>query len=315
VLVDTVRARQSAVIDSDVDRIWSLLSSPAAWSLRSPASYMFTVPDARKLRVNLDATGPGISTDVYEVREEQPGKTISLQSQPPFPQLVTFSLAPARRGATRASIAVSRSVSVVQAAGLNRALRAEVKAWLEALCAVIEDRAPWPDGSMSAELHRSCMSLPQAATGQSTVRAAVLIRADPDVVWHDIYSPHTHGPQQAGAVHTGFVPGTPRGQPGEIQYGIYSGPDGTLRAAADAVTEMRPGREALTHRVGPPHSQTRYLLEPEGDHTRLEIVYRGPDLRADDDGESLMTERLHAVLAEHKARIEEDAGPKDSVPT
>jgi uncharacterized protein YndB with AHSA1/START domain len=314
-LIDTVRVEQSAVIRGDVDRVWSLLSSPDAWSLRSAARYMFTVPDAPQLRFHLAATGRGISSDVFEVCEEEPGKSLSLQSQGPLPQFVTFAVTPARRGATRASIAISQSISPVQAADLKRAMRAGVNAWLGALRAAIENRAPWPSGSMPAELHQSCMSLPRV-TNHVTVSAAILICADPDAVWQAISSPHAHGPHPGGAVHAGLIPGTPQGQPGEIQYGIYSRPDGSLRGCAVAVTEIHTGREALTHRVGPPHNQTRYLLTPEGGHTRLEIVWRGPDLRAEDDpAKSLMAEHLQSVLGEHKARIEESAGPQDSIPS
>jgi hypothetical protein len=67
---------------------------------------------------------------------------------------------PGRRGGTKACIAASRSVRFAQKFGVEDALRAEVKAWLRALRAVCEDRAPWPASRMPTELHRSCMTLP-----------------------------------------------------------------------------------------------------------------------------------------------------------
>ncbi len=264
---------------------------------------MFAVPDAEQVCFYLGPTPRGISSAVFEICDERPG-SISLRSDPSWRQVVTLSVVPGRRGATKACIAASRSVRIAQKLGVEGALRADLKAWLRALRAVSEDRAPWPASTIPAELHRACMTLP-AIRGHEVVSADVLIRAHHDEVWQAVYSPHTHTLHSRSAVCAGFVPGTPQGHVGEMQYFIDRRSDQSLRSCAIAVTELSPERSALTHRVGPPHDQTAYLLTDEAGGTRLALTWRGPNLRDDDDPEtSLMAQHLQAAADEHKAVIE-----------
>ena len=57
-LETTVRVRRSQVIDGEPSRVWSLLSSPEAWSLRPQDTFMFNVPNAERLRFCIGPTLP-----------------------------------------------------------------------------------------------------------------------------------------------------------------------------------------------------------------------------------------------------------------
>jgi hypothetical protein len=71
-----------------------------------------------------------------------------------------------------------------------------------------------------------------------------------------------------------------------------------------AVTDISGGRSARTHRVGPPHDQTGYLLADDGG-TRLALTSRGPNLRDSEDPATSLTARyLQAAADEHKVMIE-----------
>jgi hypothetical protein len=272
---------------------------------------MFAVPGQEQLRFYLGPAPGRIGSAVFEVCDEQPGSMISLKSEQPWSQLVTLSVLPGRRGAMKARIAVSQPVRVSQKFVVEHALQADLKSWLEVLRAVCEDRAPWPAGTMPVELHRGCMSPPDTSSHQP-VSTSILIRASCDAVWQTVYSPNTHTLHSGSAVCAGFIPDTPRGQRGEMQYFINRREDGSLKSYAVAVTDLSVGRSALTLRVGPPHDQTRYLLADEPEGTRLDITWLGPNARDSDDPEkSVIPELLTAAANELKTVIENPIRPDD----
>jgi hypothetical protein len=309
---ETVRVERTEAVHADGARVWSLLSSPAFWSLRSVTCYMFAVPDQEQLWFYLGPAPRRIGSSVFQVCEEQPGTRISLKSEQPWSQLVTLSVLPGRRGATKARIAVSRPVHIAQKLMVEHALQADLKSWLKELRSVCEGKAPWPAGTMPAELHRGCMSPPDTSSHQP-VSMSVLIRASRDAVWRAVSSPRTL--HSGGAVCAGIIPGTPQGQRGEMQYLIARRDDGSLRSYAVAVTDLSAGRSALTLRVGAPHEQTSYLLTDEPEGIRLHITWLGPNLRDSHDPEkSEITEFLAAAANELRTAIEDSARPDGAAP-
>src|SRR5258708_5559734 len=101
---------RSLVIDASPERVWSLLSSPEAWSLR-PAMFAFdvTAPPGSRLRIMLGLGKAGPICVLYEIAEEAPGQAISLHThatQPPAREHLLLSAPPQGHG-TRAPITAS----------------------------------------------------------------------------------------------------------------------------------------------------------------------------------------------------------------
>ncbi|HEV2240421.1 MAG TPA: hypothetical protein VGR98_05205 [Streptosporangiaceae bacterium] len=102
---------RSQVIDASPERVWSLLGSPEAWSLR-PAMFAFdvTAPPGSLLRIMLGRGRAGPICVLYEIAEEVPGKAISPHTPatlPPGRERVLLSAAPQGHG-TRATITARR---------------------------------------------------------------------------------------------------------------------------------------------------------------------------------------------------------------
>ena len=101
-----VVVERSRVIKATPERAWSLLSSPAVWSLR-PGRFAFdvTVPGvtgagAGQLRVSLLADSRRLGGDVLEVTGEEPGRRVSLHTAGvtgPGAVALTFSVIPDAR--------------------------------------------------------------------------------------------------------------------------------------------------------------------------------------------------------------------------
>ena len=201
------------------ERVWPLLSGPAALALR-PSSFAFDVagPPAARFRVVLSVPGVTPIFVAYEVREEVPGRVISLTlpgRHADGGEVFTLSVVPERAG-SRVSIQVRtvvarRSGQAVVADYWQRTL----PVWLAGLCDVAEGRAPLPDGRMPAELQAACT--PPALAGQpASVSAWAAIAAPVEDVWEAVCAPESAAilMSRGGPVHAGVIPGTPARQAG-----------------------------------------------------------------------------------------------------
>jgi hypothetical protein len=160
----TARAERSEIIDGEPAKVWSLLGSPAGWSLRAPASFMFDVPAAEPLRLCVGPTvyaghaARSVGTVLFEICDQVPGTMLRLRALPGGRQEFRLLARPADGGTTRVYIELSRVVagwSKVRAEGQQHV---EIKAWLATLRAVIEGRARWPDHEMPADVRDACMA-------------------------------------------------------------------------------------------------------------------------------------------------------------
>ena len=277
-----VFAERSQAVAAPAERVWPLLSGPAALALR-PGSFAFDVagPPAARFRVVLSVPGVTPIFVVYEVREEVPGRVVSLAlpgRHADGGEVFTLSVVPERAG-SRVSVQVRTVVArrggqAVVAGYWQRTL----PVWLAGLCDVADGRAPLPDGRMPAELQAACR--PPAPEGQpASVSAWAAIAAPVEDVWEVVCAPESAAilMSRGGPVYAGVIPGTPARQAGEMQYFIAQLDNGELRVTVTMVKELAAGRFALISPVGKPGPEMLHHVAPDGQGTRLELTFRWPD--------------------------------------
>jgi uncharacterized protein YndB with AHSA1/START domain len=269
---------RSQVIDAPPDRVWSLLSSPEAWSLL-PAMFAFdvTAPPGSRLRIILGLDKAGPTCVPYEIAEEAPGQAISLHTSatlPPGRQRLLLSAAPQGHG-TRATITASTVGARGDSKGDIKAYwQVRLEMWLANLSAVIEGRSPWPDAGMGPGL-RAALSPRAPLSSPAEAFASALIRAPIGQVWQAVYAPESTLLMDPGhGVCAGRVPGTPAGQVGEMQYFVRRDDDGRLGARALVVTELTDQHSALTATVAPRHTEMLHLFTPAPQGTQLQLTAR-----------------------------------------
>jgi hypothetical protein len=308
----TMRIERSEAVRGEPDMAWSLLSSPAAWSLKPDVTFMFAVPGAPGLRFYIGRTPRGIGNVLFQVADEVPGAMVRLRSQPTGRQEYTLSVAAGRRGTAKVSVQVKEVVPRQQELGFEIRRRNEIKSWLSAVRAVIEGRATWPGADMPADLRLASMARPHIEDPERA-SGSVLINADRTTVWEAVHSPETArdlGPSPA--IYSGHVPGTPQAEPGEMQYFI-SRDSGQLTGRVVVVTEISWQRAATTYLLGPLQIEQSYLLTPESElgPTRLDLGFRWPAAMLTDAPEvarSQIAEGVQMQASSYKSLIETAAG-------
>jgi hypothetical protein len=312
----TVQVERLRALDADPDRVWSLLSSPAAWSLL-PLRFAFDVPEplagTGRLRCVLGTVGQVTSCAVLEASEETPGRSICWRRRDRRPagnRSWTLSIRPGRRGTT-ACIAVRDMVPRESRADWKTQWETELGIWFDALQATVEGRRPWPGAMMPKDVRQACSARPATAAYYS-VSADTLIEARLGVVWEAVWSPETSrnlNPELV--VYAGHVPGTPPREAGEMQYYICRKADGRLTADVHVVSEFAYQESALMQRVGPPYTQVLYQFAPVAGGTRLTLTLRWPQgtLRAYEQGVRRgLTELVQKNADGYRAVIGKSAG-------
>ena len=305
-----VVVERSRVIKATPELVWSLLSSPAAWSLR-PGRFAFDVTDAPtgRLRVSLAATSRRVGGDVFEVTGEEPGCSVSLRAAGvtgPGAVTLTFSVIP---DADRVVAVIRTRTTVRRGAGFDvRARwRRQLKAWLAECGEVLEGRRPWPDDGPPAEV-RAAWARRRVPADAPSVSANTLIGAPPAVVWPIMEDPATDLRLDPGTVAAGTVPGTPRLAPGEMQWEIRRLGDGRLRPCLTEVQERVEERSAKVREILPLTSEILYRTEPEAGGTRLTLTcrYSAQTLTARQQEE--MASGVSRIVDRYKTLIEEGGG-------
>jgi hypothetical protein len=308
VAVVEIKAARSIAVRADPDRVWQLLVSPAIWSLKARA-FMFAVPGADRLCLWVGSTVSGLpGNGLYEVAVDDSARSVMFQEPAPSRHFYRLAVCPGRRGKVKVHIEVARYSSRLRADAVETATRAGLVRWLSRIQAVAENRSPAPSDVISAEVQRLCLQVPRQPKDWVSVTETAVIRADPSAVWAAVSAPHFDPASPGTPVACGYVPGTPVGQPGEMQYFVERLDDGALTSQAVAVSAMTDHLEAIAHRVRPPYDQTRYRVSADGGQAKLEMTWTGPPGPAGASREPVAA-GLRAVLSHHKAALQDTAEP------
>ena len=191
----TVRVERTRVVNARPERVWSLLASPAVWSLRPGASFAFgvpwSVPGEGRLWLCFDTSSSGgLRTGVLEISDEAPGQLICLRTRSTHPlnrATYTLRMLPGQQGVT-VSVAVVQVVPRAAKVLFLPETRKAITEWLYALTAVLEERWPWPGPAMPIDVRQACSARHRVVAPQA-ISVAVQISAPAAEVWEAIWTP------------------------------------------------------------------------------------------------------------------------------
>lgn len=271
---------RAEAIEAAPDRVWALLSSPAAWSLRR-ARFAFDVTAAAGtgLRLMIGVSSADSFSRLYQVSEDAPGRSMTLSTPDTTPpgQAITLA-AQRRRRVTIVTITVAGMVASGGKPDAKAYWRRELEVWLTRLREVLEGQRPWPGPAMHPALLQACTRR-ELLRDPAQESASLLIRAPVSRVWEIVCAPESllqADPQRA--LGGGRVPGTPSGQPGDMRYYIHGDPagDGRITGSVYVLAAAEEQRSALAVQLSAPHFEVLHTLAPDPGGTRLELAYRWP---------------------------------------
>lgn len=299
------RVQCSEIIHAPADRVWPVIASPQAWSLRRGGCFVFDVPHSDGVRLQLTVGLHGLGTAVFKVRDVIADQQITIERVAEESRAVyTLSVAPGKKGSTRVDVCVTQSVPKAPVPFDESQVRIGLSIWLRALRDAIESQQ-LPADMIPAAMQSACLALKRLEQSQAVV-ATALIATPPIAVWDTIRSTAPIiGDQQ---IYTGNVPGSPIGEVGELQYSVDRLPSEPIpRSCIRVVTEYEEGRRMVLRSV-PPWDEVTFSLGDEDGQTRLELLYRKRVATRDEQAEAAHTARwvqslvdAYKVLAEGAA--------------
>ena len=271
------------------DRVWALLSSAEAWSLR-PGHHAFDVPPSAgmpPLRLIAAVRSGRTRCSAVELTAPPaagpPGRSLMMRSTGlPAPAAVTLTIRVAPEGSgARATITVRQPAKLGGRLDVKAEWRRNLGDWLSECEAVLTGRRDWPGQAVRPDV-RAALAVPLPAGKTVEASASVLIAVPLARAWQTVWDPATSSAlPESNTVAAGFVPGAPVGRPGEIQYSVARSPrHGQLMLAhLQYVREFEPGRMALTRVTGPIECEVLHLVEPAPGGTRFTLTFRFTDAR------------------------------------
>lgn len=276
----TARVGRSRLLATDADQAAAFLQTAGPWALLPGAGHAFTVPDSPaaigRLICLVGTPAPGVAGGILEVVAETPGQLVRVRSRTTNPVgklAVTLAVAP-HRGRLRMHLDLEAGCLRPEQTFVEARWRRRLGSWLAALADTLEGRAPWPSPDMPADLQRAWRAK-AALADHDRIEVEGIVPAAPGVVWAAVRSPTTQRAPLKPA-YTGYVPGTPPGQAGEMIYQVLPCPDDQLVAGIYLVADLAEGHWVLTSRVGRPRGNTLTSLEAAGDGTKITLTARVP---------------------------------------
>jgi hypothetical protein len=304
----TVAVERSQVVAATAEQAWSLLSSPAVWSLMAGSFAMDATPATPatgRPRIVMYAHHGHVHCRVSEVSEDRAGQMMSLRrlDQPPDsePEL-TLSVV-SGRGGVKAVMCVRGTIQREGKLDFRATWRKQLDAWLGVCRSVLEGRTPWPDLGIPDDVRAACTRR-RVLEDAVSVSATALISAPPVQVWETVWDPATSRVISLECVAAGQVPGTPSRQVGEIQYFVHQPPGHPPDVHLLVVHELADGHRALVQSINGPENETLHLVEPEAGGTRLTLTSRYPG-RAVNGNHELFRSNLAQQVARYKSLLEE----------
>jgi hypothetical protein len=250
----------SEVVPAPFDRVWSLLSSPGAWSAR-PGWFSLDTPvtsDAgRPLRFCLRARAAGVNVMALEVDRQDGDYLIRLRALDGQVSL-GLSVEPARRG-SRIRLSVTAIIERSLKAQFQSQQRDLLRSWGRNLGAICAGQRPWPDGSLPEDVRQACLMERPARDGVEA-RAQARIKRPADAFWRTCTTPQVVNAVFPGLLHFGLLPGSPASGAGRMIYRL-SRRDDRIRVTGSVTTEQQEDVMAV-RQLGSPYSHSRYLVRP-----------------------------------------------------
>lgn len=169
VWMGSVRMSRSGTVDTTLERAWSLLASPAAYSLAHMFGFVFELPVRPSASGRLFFTvGRGAARGtghIFEVIEETPQKRVRLLGrsvQQVGQWSVSAAVSPSRHG-VRIELGMEVPCPRANKTDYQTRVAKDLKGWLSAVTAVLADRSPWPPTELPDELRQAIETAPRAA--------------------------------------------------------------------------------------------------------------------------------------------------------
>jgi hypothetical protein len=274
----TVRVRRDKVLAADVEPAAAFLRTPAPWALLPRTRHAFAAADSPPGAGQLICLvgRPDQAGSVMEVTADPSGRLIQGRSRTSRPALdLQLAVSVEPRGAgLRLGVEGRGTCGRAEKLAAEDALRTFLGRWLRALADSVEGRVAWPAREMPAELLAEWLAWPASAEHEPLEVEGVVL-ADVPTTWQAARSPVTQRTRQP-PVCTGYVPGTPPGQVGEMIYQVLRRPDDRLLAAISLVTEIADEQFVRTIRVGRPWAETLTSLQTVSDGTKITLTGKAP---------------------------------------
>jgi hypothetical protein len=276
----TARVGRSRLLATDADQAAAFLQTAGPWALLPGAGHAFTVPDSPaaigRLICLVGTPAPGVAGGILEVVAETPGQLVRVRSRTTNPVgklAVTLAVGP-HRGRLRMRLDLEAGCLRPEQTFVEARWRRRLGSWLAAMADTLEGRTAWPGQEMPAALQNAWRDW-AVLDDYQIIDVERVVRAAPRAVWQAIRSPVTQRAPMAAAF-SGYVPGTPQRQAGEMIYQLLPLPGDQLVAGIYLVVDMTKEQSVLTFRVGRPRTATLTSLEPVASGTKVTLTGRVP---------------------------------------
>jgi hypothetical protein len=307
----TARMSRSGTVDTTPEHAWSLLASPAAYTLGGMFGFVFELPvrpsGSGRLFFTVGSRGGQGTGHIFEVVDQTPYKRVRLLGrslQHVGQWSISAAVSPSRHG-VRIELAMEMPCPRANKTDFQTRVATALKVWMSAITAVLENRSPRPPTELPDELRQAIGTAPPFEQAL-TVSNSVYIEAPPPLVWRAACSLEATRMSQR-ALYAGLVPSPSLTDEPRVGYIVMDRPKSGLAGAVAVRTEIEEGRVRATLTKGFGARATRFQLMPAGHGTTLEITSTeaGPkDPSARDQWQAARAGHLTARLARYKALID-----------